>query len=446
MASSIVHALVFCFVAGVLLCGGRAHHNRDQSATVHDVTEYGAAPGNGDSTAAFLSAWRAACDSTSGHATLRIPRGTFAVGAVEFQGPCVNGGAPAVVIEGVLQPCAFHRSDDAWITFRGLNGLLVTGDGTLDGQGDRRSGGKSNKSKTTSLVLEDVTNSTVRGLRLVNSRGFHVNLRRCSRVAAEGLGIHAPADSRNTDGIHVGLSSHVRILDSVIGTGDDCVSVGPGSTDVVVSGVVCGPGHGLRSIDRSRRQSAEDLLIGRARRERETETHMPACCVAFCSVGSLGKGGGEADVVGLVVKNCTVKGTTNGVRIKTWPGSPPSRASNITFQDIAVVNVSRPIVIDQRYCPHGHCSDADKPSLVQISDVTFQRIEGTSSSRMAVQLLCSEDRPCTGVLLDGINLTCGHHPCRSHFSNVQGTPAASVVAIPAPRREEEAADVGSTQR
>ncbi|KAJ1269507.1 hypothetical protein BS78_07G217300 [Paspalum vaginatum] len=408
--ASIFHALVFYFVAGVLLCGGRAHH-KGQDATVHDVIQYGAAPGNRDNTAAFLSAWRAACDSTSGsHATLLIPRGTFAVGAVEFEGPCVNRGAPAVVIDGVLQPCACggcHRSGDAWITFRGLNGLLVTGHGTLDGQGDRRSGkSKSSKTKTTSLVLEDVTNSTVRGLGLVNSRGFHVNFRRCSGVVAEGLGIHAPGDSRNTDGIHVGLSSHVRILDSVIGTGDDCVSVGPGSTDVVVSGVVCGPGHGL-------------------------------------SVGSLGKEGGEEDVVGLVIKNCTVTGTTNGVRIKTWPGSPPSRASNITFQDITVVNVSRPIVIDQRYCPHDHCSDADKPSLVQISDVTFQRIEGTSSSRMAVQLLCSEDRPCTGVRLDGINLTCGDHPCRSQFSNVQGKPAALAVApapmpAPAPCREEEA--------
>jgi len=95
------------------------------------------------------------------------------------------------------------------------------------------------------LVLEDVTNSMLRGLAFVNSRGFHVNLRRCTGVVAAGLGIHAPAASRNTDGVHVGHSRHVRILDSVIGTGDDCVSVGPGSVDVVVSGVTCGPGHGL---------------------------------------------------------------------------------------------------------------------------------------------------------------------------------------------------------
>lgn len=101
---------------------------------------------------AFLAAWRAACDSTAGNATLHFPKGTFAVGAVEFEGPCRNGGAPAVAIDGVLQPCAGCRlSSDAWITFSGLNNLLVTGDGgTLDGQGAGSDDDKvKSKSKTT---------------------------------------------------------------------------------------------------------------------------------------------------------------------------------------------------------------------------------------------------------------------------------------------------------
>jgi hypothetical protein len=40
-------------------------------------------------------------------------------------------------------------SDDAWITFSALTNLLVTGDGTLDGQG----GVEKNKPKTTVLTL-----------------------------------------------------------------------------------------------------------------------------------------------------------------------------------------------------------------------------------------------------------------------------------------------------
>ncbi|CAM0911741.1 unnamed protein product [Alopecurus aequalis] len=374
----------------VLLDGGHVQGSSNGiAAGVYDVTEYGATPGSEDNKDAFVAAWRAACSSTAGNATLLVPEGTFAIGAVEFSGPCKGCDAPIVLIDGVLRPCTggCHMSDDAWITFSALNNLLVTGAGTLDGQG----GAETNKPKTTTLELDGVANSTVRGLRFVDSRGFHVSFHRSSRVAAEGLRIQAPASSRNTDGIHVGFSSHVRITNSVIGTGDDCVSVGPGSSDVVVTGVICGPGHGI-------------------------------------SVGSLGREEGEEDVCGLVIRNCTVRGTTNGLRIKTWPGSPPGRASNITFEDITMANVSNPIVIDQHYCPHDHCSDVDRPSLVQISDVTFRRIEGTSSSKVAVQLRCSEERPCSGVRLDGINLRCGDQPCHAQFANVRGTPGLEAQA------------------
>uniref|UniRef100_J3MV02 Exopolygalacturonase n=1 Tax=Oryza brachyantha TaxID=4533 RepID=J3MV02_ORYBR len=348
---------------------------------VYDVTNYGAKPSNEDNKDAFLAAWSAACGSAAGNATLLIPNGTFVVGTVKFRGPCESGGAPAVVIDGVLQPPGGVSNDDAWITFAGVNNLLVTGAGTLDGQGGDGTDDDycyQRKPITTTLKLEGVTNTVVRGLRLVNSRGFHVNFHRSSRHAGGGLHIQAPATSRNTDGVHVGLSDHVTISNTSVATGDDCVSLGPGSTDVVVSGVTCSPGHGI-------------------------------------SIGSLGKAAGEADVRGVVVKNCTVSATTNGLRVKTWPGSPPSRAYNITFQDIAMADVNNPIIVDQHYCPHGQCSD-----IAKISDVRYERISGTSSSREAVRLLCSESRPCSRVRLDQINLSCGQTPCGAQMSNVQG--------------------------
>lgn len=55
---------------------------------------------------------------------------------------------------------------------------------------------------------------------------------------------------------------------------------------------------------------------------------------------------------GIVVSHCTLKDTTNGVRIKTWPGSPPSRASGIIFDDIIMDSVKNPIIIDQKYGSH----------------------------------------------------------------------------------------------
>ncbi|KAF9615777.1 hypothetical protein IFM89_026378 [Coptis chinensis] len=55
--------------------------------------------------------------------------------------------------------------------------------------------------------------------------------------------IHAPEESPNTDGIHVEQSFNIRILNIGMRTGDDyCVSIGPGTKDLWIQYVVCGPG------------------------------------------------------------------------------------------------------------------------------------------------------------------------------------------------------------
>lgn len=72
-------------------------------------------------------------------------------------------------------------------------------------------------------------------------------------------------------------------------------------------------------------------------------------------MGSLGRYTEEEDVKGIMVENCTINGTQNGVRVKTWPGDHASNATNLTFQNIVMFNVSNPIIIDQQYCPNHSC-------------------------------------------------------------------------------------------
>ncbi|XP_058096174.1 exopolygalacturonase-like [Magnolia sinica] len=73
-------------------------------------------------------------------------------------------------------------------------------------------------------------------------------------------------------------------------------------------------------------------------------------------IGSLSKRAQEKSVISVHVRNCTLSGTMNGVRIKTWPESPGLKASDIIFEDIIMENVSRPIIIDQNYCPVYPCT------------------------------------------------------------------------------------------
>ena len=89
-------------------------------------------------------------------------------------------------------------------------------------------------------------NAIIRGINLVNSKGFHMTITSCNNVTIHDLHITAPVTSPNTDGIHISRSDLISISNSVIGTGDDCVSVGEGSTNIAISGIKCGPGHGIR--------------------------------------------------------------------------------------------------------------------------------------------------------------------------------------------------------
>nr|POE80714.1 exopolygalacturonase [Quercus suber] len=112
----------------------------------------------------------------------------------------------------------------------------------------------------------------------------------------------------------------------------------------------------------------------------------------------------EKPVSGIRVTGATLSNTKNGVRIKAWPASTSGVASNIHFEDVVVKNVANPILIDQNYCPNSQCSDEESPSKVKISNVSFKKIRGTSSTKEAMNLICSKSVPCQHVVLSDIDL------------------------------------------
>ncbi|XP_062080471.1 exopolygalacturonase clone GBGA483-like [Humulus lupulus] len=186
----------------------------------------------------------------------------------------------------------------------------------------------------------------------------------CLRTTIEHIQITAPTASPNTNGIHIGSSTNTKIFNSLIATGDDCVSIDLGTENLQVSGVTCGPGLGI-------------------------------------SIGSLGKYANEADVKNLVIQNCNLTGTDNGVRIKTWAPSPPSIVYNVTFENISMKDVVNPIIIDQQYCPSG---GTQALSQVQITGVKLKNIFGTSKNKVAVNLNCSPSKPSQNIDLTDIDL------------------------------------------
>ncbi|KAI0488862.1 hypothetical protein KFK09_028701 [Dendrobium nobile] len=310
------------------LAGGR-RTPANPKANMFNVRKFGAR-GNGrtDDSKAFMKAWKVACAS-SGAVKLEIPTGTYFVGPLRFNGPCINVSSLTVQMQATLTATTDLNKFKSphWVEFGWVDGLILTG-GIFDGQG--AVSWPFNKCPTqmdckvlpTNILFVNTTNTVATGITSINSKFFHIAILSCTNFKGTNFKIRAPENSPNTDGIHLERNSGVTLSHLTIGTGDDCVSIGQGNSDVTLRNIKCGPGHGI-------------------------------------SVGSLGRYKGEGDVTGLLVKNCTITGTTNGLRIKTWQNSPsPSIATNLTFDNIIMNNVDRPIVIDQEYCPYAKCDSS----------------------------------------------------------------------------------------
>ncbi|XP_057793407.1 exopolygalacturonase-like [Salvia miltiorrhiza] len=339
------------------------HHVQCQT-NLFSIVQFGAiSDATTNSKQAFLNAWKKACIINGG--TISIPAGTFQLSDIEFLGPCK--GQTNFVLNGTLiAPTVPTPNLDYWIIFRDVDGLSISGKGTLNGNGASYWKSKQ-QTFVTSLKLEHVKNAGIRDIHSVNSKKFHFAINNCQGVAITNVGITAPGNSPNTDGIHLQASENIIISNTNIATGDDCISIGDGVTNMNITGINCGPGHGI-------------------------------------SIGSLGRYPNEKEVKSISVTNCNFTNTQNGLRIKTYGPSPPGLVSEITFQGIGIRNVQNPIVIDQHYCPNAKCSTPGESSIA-IKGVRFIDVRGTSNAAVGVKIECSKSKPCEDIELKGVSLT-----------------------------------------
>jgi galacturan 1,4-alpha-galacturonidase len=337
-----------------------------------DITKLGAkGDGKSDSTRAIMQAWKHACEAT-GTQKILIPPGNFLTGALDLTGPC-NSSIIIRLDGNLLGTGDLNAYKKNWIEIMHVTDFSINGHGTIDGQGPlvwNRNECNHNyncKILPNSLVLDYVTGAQIRGITLLNSKFFHMNIFESKNVLVDKVSIKAPGDSPNTDGIHIGDSVNITIRDTAIATGDDCISIGPGSKTIRVKGARCGPGHGI-------------------------------------SVGSLGRYKDEKDVEDVSVTNSVIVGATNGLRIKSYEDSKSAlKASKFLYDGITMDNVSYPIIIDQKYCPNNICVKSGA-SKVAVSDIVFKNIHGTSNTPEVVTLNCANNLPCQGVQMINVDV------------------------------------------
>ncbi|KAK1268858.1 putative polygalacturonase [Acorus gramineus] len=318
-------------------------------------------------TQAFVDAWNKACSMKN--AVFLVPEGgRYLVKAVRFNGPCADN--LIIQISGTIVAPDEPKDWDPklprlWLSFSGLNGVKIQGGGTIDGSGTKWWASSCKINKTNALTIDKSSAVKIQDLTIQNSQQMHFTISRSDTVRVSNVLIASPANSPNTDGIHISGSTGVVLQNCNIGTGDDCVSIVSGSSNIKMKNIICGPGHGI-------------------------------------SIGSLGKGNSTDTVIGVVLDTATLTGTTNGLRIKTWQGGSGAVRS-VRYENVVMNNVSNPIIIDQFYCDSSNpCKNLT--SAVKISQVMYRNIQGTSKTSQAIKFACSDAVPCSNIVLNDVNL------------------------------------------
>ncbi|ESR63689.1 hypothetical protein CICLE_v10010440mg, partial [Citrus x clementina] len=326
-----------------------------------NVVDFGAiGDGKTDDSDAFAKAWTDFCSATGDSSTLEIPANkAFLLQSTTFRGPCKSNSVNIQVSGTIVAPDSKswkQCGSQCWLSLYDVQGLSIDGSGTIDGNGR----GWWNQA----VYFHNCNNLQVKGITIVNSPKSHISINTCNGVSVSNIHIDSPEDSPNTDGIDISSSTQVNILDSSIKSGDDCVAINGGSSKINITGVACGPGHGI-------------------------------------SVGSLGLDGADDKVEEVHVRNCNFTGTQNGARIKTSPGGS-GYARGISFEHITLIESKNPIIIDQHYCVGG--GGCKGTSAVNVSEVTYSDVRGSSADEKAITFDCSEEG-CFGIKMEQVSIT-----------------------------------------
>ena len=202
----------------------------------------------------------------------------------------------------------------------------IMGDGSIDGRGGARIAGQQvtwwqlahsakvldKYQKVPGLIeLSHVHDFTLYRITLRDSAAHHVVVDNSDGFTAWGVKIMTPGTARNTDGINPVSSTNVTITHSYIHVGDDNVAI-------------------------SSRQGAPASHISILDNHFYTGHGM--------SIGS-GTAGGVSHVL---VRDLTIEGATNGLRIKSDP-SRGGLVQDINYENVCIRNVTNPIVLTPHY-------------------------------------------------------------------------------------------------
>ncbi|KZV74089.1 glycoside hydrolase family 28 protein [Peniophora sp. CONT] len=270
----------------------------------------------------------------------------------------------------------------AWIAFTGGTNVTLRGTsdpewGWIDAHGQQWWDAVQQTNRPHGIFFRKIVGGTIKNVKLWKPIGWCFSTSGSSNVNVLDNTILAKSDTDafpfNTDGVDVG-GTNITLKGNHIVNGDDCITIGSGTTNVHASDGYCEGGHGL-------------------------------------SIGSLGSGGAVAQVNNVYFENFVMKDSLYAARFKSWAGgnglakeyalnfSLPELDLNfvlysITWKNIAFSKVMIPIYITQNY----YDQEKGKPTgagsnETHIENMLFQNFAGTIDDSGKVEGSCVTD-PC----------------------------------------------------
>jgi polygalacturonase len=275
---------------------------------------------------------------------------------------------------------AVYKVPDPLIGGSKLHDVALTGPGTIDGSGQhwwawseramRNAAAKGQPGRVVYrrphlVVIDGCDRLLVADLTLTNSSMFHLVPKRVNELTIERVKVRAPWDGSapNTDAIDPGPGTNFWIHHCDIDTGDDDIVIKSGGTNILIEDNTIKHGHGI-------------------------------------SIGSETTAG----IRNMLVRNCTMEGTDNGIRIKSMRGAG-GPVENIRYTNITMKNVENAIVLQLDYTDNNRPDFKGDPTKIpSITNILLDHltIEG---SRHAGIIHGIPERPITNITLRDITLT-----------------------------------------
>jgi polygalacturonase len=359
------------------------------------LTDFGAvADGKTSNSDAFRRAIAAV--EKSGGGILAVPAGEYFTGPIDLCSKLdlrLERGA-RIVFSNTFSDYA-QEGDKVHppISARGCRDIAISGEGTIDGNGEAwwqrvRNAREKDRlhwddaaPRPHLIVFDRCQRARLSGVTLTRSPMFHFVPSFCEDVTVDGITIFSPPNSPNTDGIDPSQTKRMLIANCKIDTGDDCVafkaggSRGPFVEDVLVTDCTFKHGHG-------------------------------------CSVGS----GTHSGLRHITIRRCTFDGTDVGVRFKS-NRMRGGVCEDVTFTDLVMKNVGTPILI-YSYYPFPLGAGLPKPpnrgqhvTSAPVTDrtpiwrrLTVRNLTSTGTSASAGLIMGLPEMPVSEVLLENVSI------------------------------------------